>query len=84
MSIGRYVLTPEIFDVLKKQKSGAGGEIQLADAINSQAQMGRVASVNLNGKRFDFMGQVPFLKKPIYNLASKIILKTDKPLVVGI
>ena len=41
-------------------------------------------SLCLNGERLDFMGQVPFLKKPIYNLVSKIILKTDKPLVVGI
>ena len=36
-SIGRYVLTPDIFQILRKQSSGAGGEIQLADAINTQA-----------------------------------------------
>ena len=36
-SIGRYVLTPDIFDILRNQPAGAGGEIQLADAINTQA-----------------------------------------------
>ena len=34
-SIGRYVLTPDIFDILRNQPAGAGGEIQLADAINT-------------------------------------------------
>ena len=36
-SIGRYVLTPDIFDILRNQPAGAGGEIQLAYAINTQA-----------------------------------------------
>ncbi len=52
-SIGRYVLTPDIFDILRAQTAGAGGEIQLADAINRQAEDGRVASVKLRGERFD-------------------------------
>lgn len=52
-SIGRYVLTPDIFDILRKQPPGAGGEIQLADAINRQASEGNVEAVNLSGQRFD-------------------------------
>jgi UTP--glucose-1-phosphate uridylyltransferase len=52
-SIGRYVLTPDIFDILRNQVSGAGGEIQLADSINVQAENNRVETVLLNGKRFD-------------------------------
>lgn len=52
-SIGRYVLTPDIFDILRNQSAGAGGEIQLADAINSQAAKGAVEAVTLNGRRFD-------------------------------
>ena len=52
-SIGRYVLTPDIFDILRQQTPGAGGEIQLADAINTQAMAGRVESVHLQGCRFD-------------------------------
>ena len=52
-SIGRYVLTPDIFDILRNQPAGAGGEIQLADAINVQAARGAVEAVTLNGRRFD-------------------------------
>lgn len=52
-SIGRYVLTPDIFDILRNQTVGSGGEIQLADAINTQAVNGSVEAVILNGLRFD-------------------------------
>ena len=52
-SIGRYVLTPDIFDTLRGLKAGSGGEIQLADAINIHAQQGSVETVRLNGRRFD-------------------------------
>ena len=52
-SIGRYVLTPDIFDLLRKVKPGSGGEIQLADAINVQANLGTVDTVILKGERFD-------------------------------
>ena len=52
-SIGRYVLTPDIFNILKNQLPGAGGEIQLADAINTQAEGGLVESIILDGERFD-------------------------------
>ena len=52
-SIGRYVLTPDIFDILRSQSIGIGGEIQLADSINVQAHNNMVETVLLNGKRFD-------------------------------
>ena len=52
-SIGRYVLTPDIFDTLRGLKAGSGGEIQLADAINIHAQQGAVETVRLHGRRFD-------------------------------
>ena len=52
-SIGRYVLTPDIFDTLRCIGAGSGGEIQLADAINIHAEMGSVETVRLNGLRFD-------------------------------
>jgi len=52
-SIGRYVLTPDIFDILRIQPADFGGEIQLADAINTQAVNNTVESVTLNGNRFD-------------------------------
>ena len=52
-SIGRYVLTPDVFDILRGQTPGYGGEIQLADALNEMALAGRVESVLLRGKRYD-------------------------------
>ena len=52
-SIGRYILTPDIFNILRNQKAGSGGEFQLSDAINVQAQEGNVEYLNLNGNRFD-------------------------------
>ena len=52
-SVGRYALSPGIFEILRNQAVGIGGEIQLADAINTQAKAGNVEYLTLNGKRFD-------------------------------
>jgi len=52
-SIGRYVLTPDIFDILRNQPVGVADEIQLSDSINAQALNNMVEIVLLNGKRFD-------------------------------
>ncbi len=52
-SIGRYVLTPDIFDILRNLPTGSGGEIQLADAVNLQARNANVEAVKLIGRRFD-------------------------------
>ena len=52
-SIGRYALSPDIFDVLREQPAGAGGEIQLADAINIVAKRGGLEAISLDGQRFD-------------------------------
>ena len=52
-SIGRYVLTPDIFATLSSLAAGSGGEVQLSDAINIQARKGLVETVPLKGIRFD-------------------------------
>ena len=52
-SIGRYVLTPDIFNILKRLGPGKAGEIQLADAIDLQAKNGRVKFIRYHGKHFD-------------------------------
>jgi UTP--glucose-1-phosphate uridylyltransferase len=52
-SIGRYILTSDIFDTLRSLPAGSGGEIQLADALNLHAQDGLLNAIKLNGKRFD-------------------------------
>ena len=51
--IGRYILTPDIFDILRKTKPGKGGEIQITDALLEQAKQGKVIAYKFKGKRFD-------------------------------
>lgn len=51
--IGRYILTPDIFGILQNTKAGKNGEIQLTDALLSQATNGMVLAYKFQGKRFD-------------------------------
>ena len=51
--IGRYILTPDIFDILRHLPPGRNDEIQLTDALNQQAQKGRVLAYRFKGQRFD-------------------------------
>ena len=51
--IGRYILTPDIFDILATTKPGKGGEIQITDALLEQAKQGKVIAYKFKGKRFD-------------------------------
>jgi len=50
---GRYILTPDIFDLLERTPPGKGGEIQVTDAIEMQAQAGRCYGLRFNGIRYD-------------------------------
>lgn len=67
-SVGRYVLTHEIFGILRKQIPGAIGEIQLADAINTLALINKVEAINLEGYRFD-CGSINGYLKAIAHMA---------------
>ena len=51
--IGRYILTPKIFDILKNTAAGFNGEVQLTDAISKQLKSERVIAYKFNGTRFD-------------------------------
>ena len=51
--IGRYILTPDIFNILKNIKPDKFGEIQITDALNIQAKKGKVIAYKFKGKRFD-------------------------------
>ncbi len=51
--IGRYILTPDIFEILKDTKPGKGGEIQITDALLEQAKQGKVIAYRFKGQRFD-------------------------------
>ncbi|EOI9585819.1 UTP--glucose-1-phosphate uridylyltransferase GalU [Campylobacter jejuni] len=51
--IGRYILTPDIFGILENTKAGKNGEVQLTDALLTQATNGMVLAYKFQGKRFD-------------------------------
>jgi len=51
--IGRYILTPDIFDILRKTAPGRNGEVQLTDALQTQARNGGVIAYRFHGRRFD-------------------------------
>ncbi len=60
--IGRYVLTPRIFDMLAEVTPGAGGEIQLTDAISALLAHEQVLAVRLPGKRYDCGSKLGYLQ----------------------
>jgi UTP--glucose-1-phosphate uridylyltransferase len=64
-AIGRYVLTPAIFESLRDTKPGAGDEIQLTDAINLLAQEQAVYAYVFDGVRFDMGNKIDYLKATV-------------------
>jgi UTP--glucose-1-phosphate uridylyltransferase len=64
--IGRYILTPDIFDILKNTKPSKGGEIQITDALLTQAKEGKVIAYKFKGKRFDCGGIKGFVEATNY------------------
>ncbi len=92
--MGRYVLTPEIFHFLEEQEVGAGGEIQLTDAIQKLNTIQPVFAYNFEGKRYDVGEQLGFilttiefalqnseLAPQVQEMLEKILNETAKPLV---
>ncbi|WP_342044813.1 UTP--glucose-1-phosphate uridylyltransferase GalU [Bacillus sp. OTU530] len=63
--MGRYVLTPEIFMFLEQQETGAGGEIQLTDAIQKLNEIQRVFAYDFEGKRYDVGEKLGFIQTSI-------------------
>ncbi len=64
--VGRYVLTPDIFDYLEKVKPGVGGEIQLTDALQAMARDKGMMAVKMTGIRFDAGDWADYLSANIY------------------
>ena len=60
--MGRYVFTPEIFKFLEEQEVGAGGEIQLTDAIQKLNEIQRVFAYDFEGKRYDVGEKLGFIQ----------------------
>ena len=63
--VGRYILTPDIFDLLKKTERGAGGEIQLTDAIAMQLKKKQVLAYEFNGNRYDCGSKLGYLQATV-------------------
>lgn len=63
--IGRYILTPDIFDILGKLKPGKGGEIQLTDAIAMQLKKRPVYGYLFHGRRYDAGDKLGYLKATV-------------------
>ncbi len=63
--IGRYIFTPEIFMFLEKQEIGAGGEIQLTDAIQNLNHIQRVFAYEFEGRRYDVGEKLGFIETTI-------------------
>ena len=63
--LGRYVLTPEIFDLLETQETGAGGEVQLTDAIKRLMDRQAVYAYDFKGVRYDVGDKFGFIKATI-------------------
>ncbi len=75
--IGRYILQPEIFGILDKQKPGAGGEIQLTDAIAKMIKTDDVFGYRFDGVRYDCGSLVGFVAANVaYALDRKEIIGT--------
>lgn len=64
--VGRYVLTPEVFDHLDQVEPGVGGEIQLTDALERLAAENRLLAVRMRGRRFDAGDWAEYLTANIY------------------
>ena len=64
-AIGRYVLTPEIFDALRDTEPGVGGEVQLTDALNRLAQEQAVYAFVFEGGRYDIGNKLDYLKATV-------------------
>ncbi|MFJ7827538.1 UTP--glucose-1-phosphate uridylyltransferase GalU [Psychrobacillus sp. NPDC096623] len=75
--MGRYVLTPEIFEFLGKQETGAGGEIQLTDAIQKLNKLQKVYAYDFEGKRYDVGEKLGFIQTTIEMAMKREELRRD-------
>jgi len=75
--LGRYILAPEIFDVLENQKPGKNGEIQLTDALRSLLEIQDIYSYEFDGIRYDLGDKLGFLQANIEYALRRMDLQDD-------
>jgi UTP-glucose-1-phosphate uridylyltransferase len=63
--LGRYIITPEIFDIIRDQAPGKNGEIQLTDALRTLAASQGMVAYEFEGKRYDVGDKLGFLKATV-------------------
>lgn len=63
--LGRYIITPEIFNILENQAPGKGGEIQLTDALKTLATKEAIYAYNFQGRRYDVGDKLGFLQATV-------------------
>ena len=63
--LGRYIVTPEIFNILENQAPGKGGEIQLTDALQTLATKEAIYAYNFEGRRYDVGDKLGFLEATV-------------------
>jgi UTP--glucose-1-phosphate uridylyltransferase len=63
--LGRYIITPDVFEILKRTEPGKGGEIQLTDALQTMAAREAVYAYCFKGKRYDVGDKLGFLKATV-------------------
>lgn len=83
--LGRVVLTPEIFPVLEQTQPGAGGEIQLTDAMRVLAHRGKMAAKEYSGTRYDMGNKLGIIEATLAAGLARDDLKDDlKALLTGL
>ncbi|MDD3840190.1 MAG: UTP--glucose-1-phosphate uridylyltransferase GalU [Clostridia bacterium] len=75
--LGRYIITPSVFDILETTKPGAGGEIQLTDALKVLAQREPMYCYDFEGKRYDVGNKLGFLEATVGFALKRDDLKED-------
>ena len=75
--LGRYIITPEIFNILEKQEPGKGGEIQLTDALKTLGKQEAIYAYNFEGRRYDVGDKLGFLEATIDFALKRDNLRND-------
>ena len=75
--LGRYIITPAIFDILENQEPGKGGEIQLTDALKTLGKQEAIYAYNFKGRRYDVGDKLGFLEATIDFALKRENLKGD-------
>ena len=75
--LGRYIITPDIFDILENQEPGKCGEIQLTDALKTLANHEAIYAYNFEGKRYDVGDKLGFLEATVDFVLKRLELRDE-------